>query len=325
MGILIRTMGILACVLASTCSLAQTDAARGYPNKPMRLIVPFGAGGGNDVVGRVVAARLAQTFGQPVIVENRPGNNGFIGAKLVVDAAPDGHTILIGPSGPIAISPAIFSKMPYSPLKDLAPVTMIGSYPLILVVSQSLPARSIAELVQYAKARPDKVNYGSTAATFQLASELFNLKSGTKFEHIPYKSSADFTTAVMTGEITIAFADPMPAIGLLKSGKIRGLAVTAAARHPFWPDIPTMAEAGVRDMDVTIFMGLFLPAATPRVIVQRLRDEVARGIAEPEVREKLVALGMVPVANQPDEFAKFLAEDTARWTAVARSANIKAD
>jgi tripartite-type tricarboxylate transporter receptor subunit TctC len=215
--------------------------------------------------------------------------------------------------------------MPYAPLKDLAPVTMIGSYPLILVVSQSLPARTIAELVQYAKARPDKVNYGSTAATFQLASELFNLKSGTKFQHIPYKSSADFTTAVMTGEITIAFADPMPAIGLLKSGKIRGLAVTAAARHPFWPEVPTMAEAGVPDMEVTIFMGLFLPAATPRAIVQRLRDEVARGIADPDVREKLVGLGMVPAGNQPDEFAKFLAEDTARWTAVASSANIKAD
>jgi tripartite-type tricarboxylate transporter receptor subunit TctC len=325
MGLLIRIAGILACVLASAGALAQGDAARGYPSKPVRLIIPFAAGGGNDVVGRVVAAKLTQAFGQSVIVENRPGANGFIGAKLVVDAAPDGYTILMGPSGPIAISPAIFSKMPYSPLKDLAPVTMIGSYPLILVVSQSLPARTVAELVQYARARPNQVNYGSTAATFQLTSELFNLKTGTRFEHIPYKSSAEFTTAAMTGEVTIAFADPMPAIGLIKSGKIRGLAVTAAARHPFWPDVPTMAEAGIADMEVTIFMGLFLPAATPRAIVQRLRDEVAKGIAEPDVREKLVALGVAPAGNQPDEFAKFLAEDTARWTTVARTANIKAD
>jgi tripartite-type tricarboxylate transporter receptor subunit TctC len=325
MGLLIRFMGILACVLASAGLQAQTDAARGYPSKPMRLIIPFAAGGGNDVVARVVAAKLGQNLGQPVIVENRPGNNGFIGAKLVVDAAADGYTMLMGPSGPIAISPAIFSKMPYAPLKDLAPVTMIGSYPLILVVSQSLPARTIAELVQYAKARPDKVNYGSTSATFQLASELFNLKTGTSFQHIPYKSSADFTTAAMTGEITIALADPPPAIGLIKSGKIRGLAVTSATRHPFWPEVPTMAEAGVPDMEVTIFMGLFLPAATPRAIVQRLRDEVARGIAEPDAREKLLALGIAPAGNQPDEFAKFLAEDSARWAAVARSANIKAD
>ena len=325
MSLVIRFMAFLACVLASAALQAQTDAARSYPSKPLRLIVPFAAGGGNDVVGRVVAAKLAQAFGQPVITENKPGNNGFIGAKLAADAAPDGYTMLMGPSGPISISPAIFDKMPYSPLRDLVPVTMIGSYPLILVVSQSLPTRSIAELVQYARARPDKVNYGSTAATFQLTSELFNLKSGTKFEHIPYKSSADFTTAVMTGEITMAFADPMPAIGLIKSGKIRGLAVTAAARHPFWPDVPTMAEAGVRDMEVTIFMGLFLPAATPRAIVQRIRDEVAKGITEPDVREKLIALGMVPAGNQPDEFAKFIAEDKARWTAVARSANIKAD
>ncbi len=325
MGLLIRFMGILACVLASTGLQAQTDAARGYPSKPMRLIIPFAAGGGNDVVGRVIAAKLGQNLGQPVIVENRPGNNGFIGAKLVVDAAADGYTMLMGPSGPIAISPAIFSKMPYVPLRDLAPVTMIGSYPLILVVSQSLPARTIAELVQYAKARPDKVNYGSTSATFQLASELFNLKTGTRFQHIPYKSSADFTTAAMTGEITIALADPPPAIGLIKSGKIRGLAVTSATRHPFWPEVPTMAEAGVPDMEVTIFMGLFLPAATPRAIVQRLRDEVARGIAEPDAREKLLALGIAPAGNQPDEFAKFLVEDSARWAAVARSANIKAD
>lgn len=325
MGFLIRFMGILACVLASTGLQAQTDAARGYPSKPMRLIVPFAAGGGNDVVGRVVSAKLAQAFGQPVIVENRPGNNGFIGAKLVADAAPDGYTILMGPSGPITVSPAIFSKMPYSPLKDFAPVTMIGAYPLVLVVSQALPVRTIAELVQYAQARPNQANYGSTSATFQLASELFNLKTGTKFQHIPYKSSAEFTTAAMTGEITFALADPPPAIGLIKSGKIRGLAVTAATRHPFWPDIPTMAEAGVPDMEVTIFMGLFLPAATPQAIVQRLRDEVARGIAEPDAREKLVALGIGPAGNQPDEFAKFLAEDTARWTAVARAANIKAD
>lgn len=325
MGFPNRFMCILACVLASTGSQAQTDAARGYPSKPIRLIIPFAAGGGNDVVGRVVAAKLAQNLGQSVIAENRPGNYGFIGAKQVVDAAPDGHTMLMGPSGPIAISPAIFVKMPYSPLKDLAPVTMIGSYPLILVVSQSLPARTVAELVQYAKARPNQVNYGSTSATFQLTSELFNLKTGTSFQHIPYKSSAEFTTAAMTGEITIAFADPPPAIGLIRSGKVRGLAVTAATRHPFWPDIPTMAEAGVPDMEVTIFMGLFLPAATPRAIVQRLRDEVAKGIAEPDAREKLVALGVAPSGNQPDEFAKFLAEDTARWTLVARSANIKAD
>ncbi len=321
----IRLTSFLILLLGCAASQAQTDVLRGYPGKPMRMIIPFAAGGGNDVVGRVVAGKLAQTFGQPVIAENRPGNNGFIGAKLAVDAAPDGYTILMGPSGPISISPAIFEKMPYSPLKDLAPVTMIGSYPLILVVSSSLPARNVAELVQYAKARPTQVNYGSTAATFQLTSELFNLKTGTHFEHIPYKSSSDFTTAAMTGEITIAFADPPPAIGLIKSGKIRGLAVTSATRHPFWPDVPTMAEAGVPDMVVTIFMGLFLPAATPRPIVQRLRDEVAKGIAEPDARERLNALGLALSASQPDQFAKFIAEDIARWTAVARAANIKGE
>lgn len=296
-----------------------------YPNKPSRLVIPFATGGGNDLVARVLAASLAKSYGQPFIVENRPGANGFIAPKHVADSAPDGYTVLMGPSGPMSISPAIFSKMPYSPLKDFAPVTMIGSFPLILIVGQSVPARNVAELVSLAKTHPDKMNYGSTAATFQLTSELFNLRTGTKFQHIPYKSSADFTTAVMTGEITIAFADPPPAVGMLKSGKIRGLAVTAAKRHPLFPDVPTMAEAGISDMEVTIWMGLFFPAATPAAIVRRLRDEVAKAVGDPNVREKLSGLGIEPSGMPTDEFAKFLANDIARWTKVARAANIKAD
>ena len=320
MRLIVRLAGCF--LLAFTATALQGQA---YPSKPSRLVIPFAAGGGNDLVARVLTASLAKSFGQPYIVENRPGANGFVAPKHVADSAPDGYTVLMGPSGPMSVSPAIFSKMPYSPQKDFAPVTMVGSFPLILIVSQSLPVRNVAELVAYAKANPNKANYGSTAATFQLTSELFNLRTGAKFQHIPYKSSADFTTAVMTGEITIAFTDPPPAIGMLKSGKIRGLAVTAAKRHPFWPDVPTMAEAGIADMEVTIWMGLFLPAATPPTIVRRLRDEVAKAIGEPQVRGKLEGLGIAPVGNQPDEFAKFLAADIARWTKVAKTANIKAD
>jgi tripartite-type tricarboxylate transporter receptor subunit TctC len=304
---------------------AVAHAQSGYPNKASRIVIPFGAGGGNDIVARVLAANLARSFGQPFIVENRPGAQGFLAPKYVADSAPDGYTVLMGPSGPMSISPAIYSKMPYSPLKDFAPVTMVGSFPLILVVSQNLPVRNVAELITLAKAKPDKMNYGSTAATFQLTSELFNLRTGTKFLHIPYKSSADFTTAVMTGEITIAFSDPPPAIGMLKSGKIRGLAVTAAKRHALFPDVPTMAEAGISDMEVTIWMGLFFPAATSPAIVRRLRDEVAKGIGDPEVRERLSGLGIEPSGMPPEEFAKFLANDIARWTKVAKAANIKAD
>jgi tripartite-type tricarboxylate transporter receptor subunit TctC len=299
--------------------------AQSYPSRPSRLVIPFAAGGGNDIVARVVAARLGQGFGQPMIVENRPGANGFIAPRAVADAPPDGYTILMGPTGPMSIAPAIFSKMPYSPIKDFTPVTMIGSFPLILIVSGGLPVKTVADLVAMAKANPSKMNYGSTAPTFQLTSELFNLRTGTAFQHIPYKSSAEFTTAVMTGEITIAFADPPPAIGMLKSGKIRGLAVTANKRHSFWPDIPTMAEAGISDMEVTIWMGLFLPAGAPAAIVNRIRDELVKGMAEPEIREKLIGLGIEPDGRPTAEFAKFHQADIARWTAIARTANITAD
>lgn len=310
----------IAALLPTAGAIAQS-----YPAKPMRLVIPFAAGGGNDIVARVIAARLGSGFGQPMVVENRPGANGFIAPRAVADAAPDGYTVLMGPTGPMSISPAIFSKMPYHPVKDFTPVTMIGSFPLILVVSGGLPVKTVADLVGYAKANASKINYGSTAATFQLTSELFNLRTGTKFQHIPYKSSADFNTAVMTGEITIAFTDPPPAIGLLKSGKIRGLAVTSNKRHNFWPDIPTMAEAGVQDMDVTIWMGLFLPAGAPVAIVNRIRDELVKGMAEPDVREKLLGLGVEPDGRSPAEFAKFHQADIARWTAIAKAANIKAD
>ena len=320
MRLIVRLAGCF--LLAFTATALQGQA---YPSKPSRLVIPFAAGGGNDLVARVLTASLAKSFGQPYIVENRPGANGFVAPKHVADSAPDGYTVLMGPSGPMSVSPAIFSKMPYSPQKDFAPVTMVGSFPLILIVSQSLPVRNVAELVAYAKANPNKANYGSTAATFQLTSELFNLRAGTKFQHIPYKGSGEMVTAVMSGQITIAFPDPPPLLGALKSGKVRGLAITGATRHPSFPDLPTMAEAGIADMVVPIWMGLFLPAATSPAIVQRLRDEVAKALASPDVREKLAGLGVEPSGMQPAEFTRFLTSEIERWTAVAKAANIKAD
>ena len=314
---------LLSC-FAAVC-YAQTDPARDYPSKAVHIVIPFTAGGGNDIVARVLSAKISGAVGQPVIVENRPGNQGFIAGQYVARSAPDGYTVLMGPTGPMAISPAIYSKMPYSTLRDFAPVTMVGSFPLVLIVDPALPIKSVAELVAYAKSRPDKINYGSTAATFQLTSELFNLRAGTKFQHIPYKGSGEMVTAVMSGQITIAFPDPPPLLGALKSGKVRGLAITGATRHPSFPDLPTMAEAGIADMVVPIWMGLFLPAATSPAIVQRLRDEVAKALASPDVREKLAGLGVEPSGMQPAEFTRFLTSEIERWTAVAKAANIKAD
>ena len=312
----------LAFALALAC---RESPAQSYPSRPMRMVIPFTTGGGNDIVGRIVAAKMSEALGQPVVVENRPGAQGVIAAENVAKAAPDGHSILMGPSGTMTINPAIYSKLSYATLRDFAPVTMIGTYSLILIVNPSLPARTTRELIEYAKARPAQVNYGSTSALFQLASELFNQQAGTKFQHIPYKGAGDMLTAVLSGELTMVLGDPVSAAGALKAGKVRGLAITGSTRHPSWPDLPTMAEAGLAGMDITIWFGLFVPAGTPTPIVQRLHQEVVRIIALPDIRERLAALGVDPSGMTPEDFTRRVAEDIGRWTKVAKEANIKAD
>jgi tripartite-type tricarboxylate transporter receptor subunit TctC len=303
----------------------QSEAASGYPDKPIHLVIPFAAGGGNDIVARIVGGKLAEAWGQPVLVENKPGAQGIVAVEYVRKSAPDGLTVLMGPSGPTTGNPAIYEKLPYSTLRDFIPVTMISSFPLILVVNASLPVKSVTDLVRYAKEHPNSVNYGSTAALFQLASELFNQKTGTHFQHIPYKSSGDFVNAVLANEVTIAFADPPPATGPLRAGRLRALAVTSATRNHALPDVPTLAEAGVPGMTFTLWMGIFVPTGTASAIVQRLHDEIARIVALPDVVERFAALGVDPVGMPSAEFAKVVADDIARWTAVAKAANIKAE
>lgn len=321
-------MKCLAVVTGLALSIAVTVVANAqpasYPSKPSRIVIPFGPGGGNDIVARLLSVKLAEGFGQPVIVDNKPGAQGIIAAEAVKTAAPDGYTMLMGPSGVMSANPATHDKLPYSPLKDFVPVMMVGSFPLILVVNANLPVQTVQELVDYAKARPNAVNYGSTTALFQLTSELFNQKTNTRFLHIPYKSSGDFVNAVLGGEITIVFSDPPPAAGHIKSGRLRPLGVTASARHPSWPDVPTMAEAGVPDMAFSVWMGLFVPVGTPQPVVSRLRDEATRILALADVRERFAGLGIDPSGMGTEAFSRIIAEDIARWTAVAKAANIKA-
>ncbi len=310
-----------ACLSLATCVAAQQS----YPNKPIRVIVGYTAGGGNDIIVRVVAPRMSQGLGQPVIVENRPGAQSIIACEYVAKAAPDGYTLLMGPSGPMTMNPALYAELPYSPLKDFAPISMIGDFPLILIVSASLPVKTVRELIAYAKARPDQANYAASATPFQLASELFNQKAGTKFAYIPYKGSGDSVGAVMSGQVTMTIMDPPPAIGLLKSGKARGLAVTSATRHPNWPELPTLAEAGIPDFEIRLFTGFLAPAGTPPAIVRRLQREVARVVRLPEIRSRLNEMAIDPSGNTPEEFRGIIARDIKKWTAVARAADIKAD
>jgi tripartite-type tricarboxylate transporter receptor subunit TctC len=267
---------------------------------------------------------MGEGLGQPVIIENKPGAQSIIAAEFVAKSAPDGHTVLMGPSGPMSMNPATYSKLPYNPVRDFVPVSMIGSFPLILVVDPALPVRSVKELVDYAKARPNNVNYGASAAPFQLAAELLNQKTGTKFAYIPYKGSNESANAVVAGQLTITISDPPPVTGLLKGGRVRGLAVTSATRHPGWPELPTMVESGL-DIEVVIWTGFFVPAATPMPIVRRLQEEVARVVKLPEIRERLAAMGVEASGITSEEFGRILAADIAKWTAVAKAANIKAD
>lgn len=311
--------------LLATSGAAQEDPAKGFPAKPLRIIVGYSTGGGNDIVARLISVKITEGLGQPVIVENKPGAQSIIAAEYVAKASADGYTLLMGPSGPMTMNPATYSRLPYSPLRDFAPITMIGSFPLILVANPALPVRSVKELVEYAKQHQNKVYYASSAAPFQLATELFNQRTGTAFAHVPYKGSGDSVKAVMSGEVTITITDPPPVAGPLKGGQVRPLAITTAARHPGWPEIPTMAEAGLQDMEITIWMGLFAPAATPPGIVRKLYEEVARVVRLPDIRERLSGLGIDPSGMPSEQLGRVVAADIARWTAVAKAANIRAD
>ncbi|MDB5943856.1 MAG: Tripartite-type tricarboxylate transporter, receptor component TctC [Ramlibacter sp.] len=318
---LFRILALATAAIAAATAQAQPA----YPSKPIQLVVGYAAGGGTDLLARVVASKMAEGLGQPVVIDNKVGAQSIIAAQHVAKAAPDGYTILLGPSGPMSMNPAIYSKLPYAPLRDFAPISLLGSFPLILAVGQNHPAKTVQQLVDYGKANPDKSNYGASAAPFQLAAELFKQKTGTAFQHIAYKGSNESVNATATGEVTMTLADPPPLVGQVKAGRVRPLAITTPARHPAWPDVPTMREAGFADMDIALWTGILAPAGTPPAIIKRLQDEVARVLKLPDVRERILALGIDPVASTPEEFSRVIATDIAKWTAVAKAANIKAD
>ena len=312
-------------ILLALCALALPAAAQDYPNKPVRIIVGYAAGGGNDIIVRVMQPEMSKGLGQPIIVENKPGAQSIIAAETVAKSAPDGYTILMGPSGPMTINPATYSKLPYDVKRDFAPVSLICQFPLILAVSANLPVHNVKELIAYAKANPGKANYSSSAGIFQLTTELFKQKTGSSFVMIPYKSSGESVQSLLTGDTMMTIADPPPISGPLKAGTVRGLAITSAQRHPSFPDLPTMAEAGVPDMEVPVWTAFFVPAKTPPAIISRLQKEVARAVQTPEVKERFAQMGLDPVGSTPEELARITARDLEKYTAVAKAANIKND
>jgi tripartite-type tricarboxylate transporter receptor subunit TctC len=311
--------------IALALAVGTAAAQDSYPSKPIRIVVGYSAGGGNDIIVRVMQPELSKGLGQPIIVENKPGAQSIIAAELVAKAPADGYTILMGPSGPMTINPATYSKLPYSPTRDFAPISMICQFPLLVTVDAKLPIRSVKELVAYAKANPGKSNYASSAGIFQITTEMFKQRTGISIEMIPYKSSGESVQAVIGGQVMMTIVDPAPATGALKAGTLRGLAVTSGKRHPSWPDLPTTAEAGVPDMEVPVWTAFFAPAKTPPAIVARLQKEVGRVVQTAEVRERFAQMGLDPVGGSSDDLARRVDRDIEKWTAVAKAANIKND
>jgi tripartite-type tricarboxylate transporter receptor subunit TctC len=312
----------LAALCLTPCWQAPAFAQTQYPDRPIRLVVGFTPGGGNDIIARVFGQKLSESLGQPVIIENKPGAGAMLATEYVARSAPDGYTLLVGASGAMTISPAVYEKMTYDTMRDFKPVSSLGSFPLILIVNAKSEFKSLADLVAYAKANPEKANYSSSSAAFQLATELFKQKTGAPMQMIPYKGANDSVTAVISGEVTATIADAGPVIGQVNGGMARALAVAAPTRAESLPDVPTMKEAGA-DVEAVLWSGIFVPAATPPEIVRKLEAEFIRIARLPDVVSRLKLLNIDSVGNSSEEFSRIIASDLERWKAVARAGNIK--
>jgi tripartite-type tricarboxylate transporter receptor subunit TctC len=301
-------------------------AAQNFPEKPVTMIAPFPAGGSVDLVARAVAQQMSETWKQPVLVSNRPGASGNIGVEAAVRSLPDGYTLLMGTTA-LSSSPAVYPKLPYDVTRDLAPVSLVVRMTNILVVHPSLPARSVKEMLALAKARPGALTSASAGvgSSNHLALVLFTMMSGTSINHIPYKGAAPAVTDVIGGHADMTFAPIAAVVAPIKSGRMRALASTAAARSALFPELPTIAESGVPGYDASGWNALLAPRATPREIIARIHGTLVDGLKAPKVREILVSSGAEAVGNTPDEFARFLQDEITKWGKVVRAAGIKAE
>jgi tripartite-type tricarboxylate transporter receptor subunit TctC len=301
--------------------------AQAPAEKTFRLIVPFAAGGPTDIIARVLAPKLASTLKRPVIVENKVGATGAIGAAYVAKAAPDGDTILLGTSSIMAASPNLSANLPYDPVADFAPISLVATIENILVVHPSVPAASVRELVAYAKANPGKLTYASSGvgSTYHLGGELFAAMTGISWTHVPYKGAAPAIQDVLAGHVKAMFDNMSSAIPNIKAGKLRALGVASLKRYPSLPDIPTIDEQGVPGYQTTIWLGFFAPAKTPQAVLQRLQKDIHEAVNSAEYKERLAAIDMQPETSTPEELAGYLKADLAKWAKVVKEAGIKAE
>lgn len=311
---------ILLLGLWSASALAQN-----YPSKPIRIIVAYTPAGTTDILARVIGQKMSDSFAQPVIVDNRPGVNGNIGTDVAAKATPDGHTILMVTAGTHGINPSLYRKLPWDAVKDFAPISLVANVPNILVVNNSVPAKSVKEFIAHLKANPDKFNYGTpgNGSTGHLSMEMFKSMTGTRIQHIPYKGSAGVLADVIGGQIAATIDNLPPYLPQVKVGKIRGLAVTSVKRSAVVPDIPTIAETAVAGYSAGSWFGLVAPAGTPKPVIDKLAAETQRILKLPDVAERVAGLGAEAVGGTPEQFAGYIKSEIAKWAKVVKDANVE--
>ena len=322
---------LLAMALVASVGLS-TAHAQSWPSKPVRIIVPFPPGGTTDIVARSLGVELQKMWGQPVIIENRAGAGGNVGAEAVAKSPNDGYTLLMGTVGTHAINAPLFAqagnKMPFDPVKDFVPITLAAGVPNVMVVNPKVPVNSVSEFIAYAKANPGKLNMASSGngTSIHLTGELFKTMTGTYMVHLPYRGSAPAVSDLLAGNTDLMFDNLPSALPHIKAGKLKALAVTSRARSPALPNVPTIEEAAkLNGFDASSWFGLFAPAGTSRTIVDKIQADVAKALAMPEVRERFVAQGAQPSGSTPDQFAAFIRAETDKWTKVVKISNAKVD
>jgi tripartite-type tricarboxylate transporter receptor subunit TctC len=325
-------MRFLSCVCAAIAlvlalAVPELAQAQSYPSRPIRIVAPSTPGDAPDVIARLLAERLGTAMGVSVVVENRPGAGGVVGSEIVANAAPDGYTLIIGNAGSHGINAAVYTHLSYDIQKDFTPVSQVAVSPNVLVVNPALPVKNVAEFIAYAKSKPGALSYasGGNGSSAHMSMELFKSMAGLDIVHVPYKGSSPALTDVVSGQVAGMFVNLPPAVPLIKAGKLRALAVTTRSRSPLLPDVPTVAESGVPGFETVAWFGILAPAGTPKPIVDRLSQEIARIAKTPEMRERLLALGAEPVGSTPEAFAAVIDRDIAKWKPLAKSVGIKVD
>jgi tripartite-type tricarboxylate transporter receptor subunit TctC len=312
--------------LIAVLPLAASAQGESYPSKPIRIVVPLTAGGPTDILARIVAEPLGKRLHQSVVVDNKPGAGGNIGADAVAKSAPDGYTLFLGTSGPLSINQSLYGNLSFDPSKDFTPIIALASAPFVVAVNPKLPAKTLPELIAYAKQNPGKLNAGSvTGAAAHLATELFKSEARIEMAHIPYKGAAPATNDLIAGQLDVSFASTPGVLPQIRAGKLRALAVTSAARLPQLPEVPTVAEAGLKGYEASVWYGLVAPAKTPKAIIERLNRELTAILNDPQIREQMTRGDFTPTGSTPEQFGRFIEAEAAKWGGIVKSRNIRAE